>query len=113
LSKWKNVVADEIRGHCVREGMTSGEVEKAVGKPTSARTVTYEQGSRGDVWEYATREVVNKPCTKYEGEKCADPIEYETKTATLYFSPNGHLTYPYLSGVLKIDVMDYSFADCH
>jgi hypothetical protein len=113
LSKWKNVVADEVRGHCIREGMTSAEVEKAVGKPMTAKTVAYEQGSKADVWEYTTREAVNKPCTKYDGEKCVDPTEYETKTATLYFSPNGHLTYPYLSGTLKIDVMDYDFGDCH
>jgi hypothetical protein len=103
LSQWKMLIADNIKGHCLREGMTPAEVEQAVGEPTNARTVTYKGGVNGDIWEYTKREVVVKPCSKYEGDKCVDPIEYETKTATLYFSPKGHLTYPYLSGPLKRD----------
>jgi hypothetical protein len=106
LSEWRRLVARDIKGHCIREGMTAAEVEKAVGKPTAAKTVTYGEGSaqsadKGDVWEYVTKEEVKKPCSRYEGEKCADPVEYETKKATLYFSPKGNLTYPYLNGPLK------------
>ena len=105
LSQWKLMIALDIKGHCIREGMTTAEVEKSVGKPTNAKTVTYnatgQATDKGDVWEYSIKKAIDKPCSHYEGEKCADPVEYENKTATLYFSPKGNLTYPYLSGHLK------------
>jgi hypothetical protein len=107
LSQWKKAVATDIKGHCIQAGMTAAEVEKAVGKPTNAKTVTYGSGStadKGNIWEYVAQEIVKEPCSRYEGEKCADPVKYKTTTATLYFSPNGHLTYPYLNGKLKTHV---------
>ena len=111
LSQWKRMIAQDIKGHCIREGMTTAEVEQSVGKPTNAKTVTYNAAGqatdKGDVWEYSIKKAINKPCSQYEGEKCADPVEYETKTSTLYFSPKGNLTYPYLSGNLKT----YTFCD--
>ena len=109
LSAWKTRMAADISGHCVKEGMTSAEVEKAVGSPTSKKALPPTNGATSDkaeAWEYVKQEKVDKPCGKYDGEKCADPVEYETKKATLYFSPNGHLTYPYLSGQLKVDLSE-------
>jgi hypothetical protein len=106
LSQWRRVIAEDVKGHCIREGMSTAEVELAVGKPTKARTVTYAGGGSGDVWEYAAQEVVTKRCSKYEGDKCIDPIQYKDNTATLYFSPKGHLTYPYIFGPLSPDLGD-------
>jgi hypothetical protein len=118
LSQWKSLIASDIRGHCVRAGMTPDEVVKAVGKPTNAKTVKYGSAEgrtedKGDVWEYTSRKVVEKPCSRYEGEKCADPVEYKTETATLYFSPNGHLTFPYLGKPLKTDTSDSASSTCY
>lgn len=113
LSQWKSVISTDIFGHCIREGMTTREVEKAVGKPTAIKSVPPpDAADTGAVWEYTTKQVVNKPCSRYEGEKCADPVEYETKTATLYFSPNGHLTFPYLNGALHIDAGE-GYSTCY
>jgi hypothetical protein len=117
LSQWKKLIAHDIKGHCVREGMTPAEVEKAVGKPTTAKTVSYGDGAaqsadKGDVWEYTTQEVVKNPCSRYEGEKCIDPVEYKIKTGTLYFSPKGNLTYPYLNGPLREDIADGDRSYC-
>jgi len=106
LSQWRRIIAEDVKGHCIKEGMSTAEVELAVGKPTKAHTVTYAGGGSGDVWEYAAQEVAKKPCSKYEGDKCTDPIEYKDNTATLYFSPKGHLTYPYISGPLSPDLGD-------
>ena len=117
LSQWKRVIAEDIRGHCVRQGMTTHEVEKAVGKPTTAKVVNYgtspDSTDKGEVWEYIVRNPISKPCSRYEGEKCADPVEYETKKATLYFSPQGNLTYPFLSGLLKPDLSETEFSNCY
>jgi hypothetical protein len=118
LSQWKQVIHDDIKGHCIREGMTAAEVERAVGKPTTAKVVSYDNGpsqaaDKSDVWLYETRQELKKPCSKYDGEKCVDPVEYETKTATLYFSPKGNLTYPYLSGSLKLDLSDSGYSSCY
>jgi hypothetical protein len=117
LSQWKRAIAQDIRHHCIHEGMTSDEVEQAVGKPTEAKTVTYGTGpggeaDKGDVWTYTVRKPIQRPCSRYEGEKCADPVEYETTTGTLYFSPKGNLTYPYLNGPLKEDVADAGSSYC-
>jgi hypothetical protein len=108
-SRWKSGIAADIKGHCIREGMTYAEVEQAVGKPTSKKAIPPDgaNSDKGEAWEYVKQEQVSKPCSKYEGDQCADPVEYQTKKATLYFSPNGHLTYPYLSGGLKMDVGEY------
>jgi hypothetical protein len=112
LSQWKTMIAADIAGHCVRPGMTSDEVRRAVGEPTSKEVVPPPNGDAssngGEAWQYVKREQVSKPCSKYEGDKCADPVEYKTEKATLYFSPNGHLTYPYLSEGLKTDSGEYA-----
>lgn len=114
LSKWKTSIAADIAGHCIREGMTFDEVKRAIGEPTSKEAVPPEEANsnKGEAWQYVKQVQLSKPCSKYEGDKCADPVEYETEKATLYFSPTGHLTYPFQSEGLKPDLGDkYSY--CH
>ena len=115
LSQWKTMIAADIAGRCVRPEMTNDEVKRAVGEPTSKEVVPPPAGdaslNNGKAWQYVKQEQVSKPCSKYEGDKCAEPVEYKTEKATLYFSPNGHLTYPYLSEGLKTDSGGY--ASCY
>jgi hypothetical protein len=109
LSQWKTWIAGDIAGHCIRAGMTFDEVKRAIGEPTSKEAVPPEDANsnKGEAWQYVKQVQLSKPCSKYEGDKCADPVEYKTEKATLYFSPTGHLTYPYLSDGLKTDSGEY------
>lgn len=115
LSQWKKIIAADIAGHCVRPGMTYDEVKRAVGEPTSKEVVPPPQGNaslnNGEAWQYVKQEV-SEPCSKYEGEKCAEPVKYQSTKATLYFSPTGHLTYPFLSAWLKTDSQS-GYANCY
>ena len=66
--------------------MTKEEAESALGK------AVVSIHADGETWQY--ERTVQGICLRYEGEKCA---EYESKqeTATFYFSPSRHLTYPF------------------
>lgn len=90
-SVWSKKIAAAIKSHCVDEGMTREEVEKAIGKPNRTTSESSHGTGSREAWQY--ERTTQGKCLKYDGDECA---EYVTKheSATLYFSPNGHLTIP-------------------
>ena len=96
-SMWSKKIAAAIESHCIDEGMTREEAEKAIGKPNTATFVSSHGAGNRETWQY--QRTTQGKCLKYNGDECA---EYETKheSATLYFSPNGHMTIPLEGGYL-------------
>ena len=66
--------------------MTKEEVETVIGKPVASDPAK---------WSY--QRTVSSGCTKYAGDKCAEPTQ-EVETEALSFTPNGHLMYEFRRG---------------
>lgn len=82
LSEWNKIIAAATKVHCPVEGMTKEEVQNAIGKPVAADLTT---------WRY--QRTVEKKCTTYTGDKCAEPTQ-QIETENFSFTPSGHLLYP-------------------